>query len=218
MATTKPKPPTPATPADTQAADTRDPMACFLLQFEGDACFRKAMADVRAMLPPGGTLPKEVALAAHGHFLDQYRTVLYTFERDHGLQGPTGQEVEQFRAEARCCARQCIGRTLAVYYGGADLLRDVKRLFNSSHDAAVWDVWEAVKRFEARPTGLLGPGEPNARGGSAETEHYEREGVIRCGYCGAFTRRAENWRDTVCGKCGRNIATGEQTEPPIEDE
>ncbi len=43
---------------------------------------------------------------------------------------------------------------------------------------------------------------------AVEAEHCEDEGVIRCGYCGEFTPVAEEWRDTRCECCGRNVQTG----------
>lgn len=38
-----------------------------------------------------------------------------------------------------------------------------------------------------------------------EAEHCEESGEIRCGYCSAFTKCAEEWRDTVCHCCGHNV-------------
>lgn len=40
----------------------------------------------------------------------------------------------------------------------------------------------------------------------AEADRLEEDGEVRCGYCGAFTECAEEWRDTVCGACGHNVA------------
>ncbi len=43
----------------------------------------------------------------------------------------------------------------------------------------------------------------------AENEHCENEGEIRCAYCGEFTPCADEWSETTCDHCGRNVANGQ---------
>jgi len=52
-----------------------------------------------------------------------------------------------------------------------------------------------------------------------EREHCEEEGAIRCGYCGDFTPCADDWRETRCEHCGRNVSSGQpMAEVRDEDE
>lgn len=43
----------------------------------------------------------------------------------------------------------------------------------------------------------------------AEAEYQEESGETRCGNCDEFTPCADDWRETVCEYCGRNVSTGE---------
>lgn len=42
-----------------------------------------------------------------------------------------------------------------------------------------------------------------------ENEAYEEDGEVRCGYCSAMTPCGEEYRETRCESCGRNVSTGE---------
>jgi len=43
-----------------------------------------------------------------------------------------------------------------------------------------------------------------------ENEHCEAEGVIRCGWCSAFTPvDSDDWRETVCESCGHHVDGGD---------
>lgn len=44
---------------------------------------------------------------------------------------------------------------------------------------------------------------------SWEHEQAEENGEIRCGYCGEMTKSDEEWSDTTCEHCHRNVSTGE---------
>lgn len=54
---------------------------------------------------------------------------------------------------------------------------------------------------------------------SAEAERCESEGEIRCGYCSAFTPvDVDDWRDTRCESCGRNVSSGEPMAERVDDD
>lgn len=44
-----------------------------------------------------------------------------------------------------------------------------------------------------------------------EYEHRKlcEENLVSCGYCGKMTECADEWRETTCHNCGKNVATGE---------
>lgn len=45
---------------------------------------------------------------------------------------------------------------------------------------------------------------------NAENKHCEENDAIRCGYCSEFTPvDPEEWSDTICEHCGRNVSNGE---------
>jgi hypothetical protein len=43
----------------------------------------------------------------------------------------------------------------------------------------------------------------------AEQDYCEENDCTRCGYCGEFTPLGDDWRNTRCEHCGRNVSTGE---------
>lgn len=51
-----------------------------------------------------------------------------------------------------------------------------------------------------------------------EKRMYDEEGLIRCGYCSALTPCGDEWRETRCESCGRNVSTGEVMEVSSSDD
>lgn len=48
-----------------------------------------------------------------------------------------------------------------------------------------------------------------------EQEECEENDLVSCGYCSHLTPKAEEWSDSVCEACGRNVQTGEIPEPVV---
>lgn len=49
-----------------------------------------------------------------------------------------------------------------------------------------------------------------------ESEQFEEDGLVSCCYCSHLTPiQDDEWSDTVCENCGRNVQTGEIPEPEV---